>query len=239
MRSIIIFYILLATLLTAQGENTLNFAIGEWNPHTGTSLPEYGFVTAVVRKACLEAGLSPTFYFFPWPRAEYLVQKGDFFATFPYLQIPEREDFFYFSDPLFISKLIIVRNKDSKRTAEFKYSGRIEELKSYRIGTTAGTKAVVVPLRSRGILVEESASLDFALKKLAKGRLDFVIDEYKVILDASKNLFRGQENPIDIIEKPFAENLEYCLMVSKAYPNAQVLLKRFNEGLRKVLGQEK
>lgn len=98
-RSMIIFYILFATLLIAQGENTLKFAIGEWNPHTGPNLPEYGVVTAVVRKACLEAGLSPTFYFFPWPRAEYLVQKGEFFATFPYLRIPEREDFFIFRTP--------------------------------------------------------------------------------------------------------------------------------------------
>lgn len=237
--SFVLLYILLILQFPVYGENTVAFAIGEWSPHTGPNLPEYGFVTAIVRKACLEAGLTPTFNFFPWPRAEYFVQKGEFFATFPYLRIPEREDFFYFSDPLFISKLVIVRNKYAKRTAGFTYSGKIEELKPYRTGTTAGTKAVVVPLRSRGVLVEESASLDLALKKLVKGRLDFVIDEYKVIMDASENLFQDQENPIEIIAEPFAENLEYRLMVSKAYPNAQVLLNRFNEGLRIVLGQEK
>ncbi len=212
-------------------EEVLSFAIGEWAPFTGKELPSFGLISSVVQEACAKAGITPRFDFFPWPRAEYLVKTGRYFATFPYLHIPEREQSFYFSEPLFRSQLIIITMKDNKQTEHFEYGGEPESLKPFRIGTTAGSYAVIYPLKRAGVVIEESNTIDLAIQKLYSGRLDFIIDEYRVAKDAIQRLYAAKEDRFVFLNRPFADQLEYRLLVSKNYPDALEILERLNKAL--------
>lgn len=212
-------------------EEVLSFAIGEWEPFTGKEHSSFGLISSVVQEACAKAGITPRFDFFPWPRAEYLVKIGRYFATFPYLHIPEREQSFYFSEPLFRSQLIIITMKNNKKTEHFEYRGEPESLKSFRIGTTAGSYAVIYPLQRAGVVIEESNTIDLAIRKLYSGRLDFVIDEYRVANNAIQRLYGSKAEEFVFLKRPFADQLEYRLLVSKNYPDAPKILERLNKAL--------
>ncbi|MCX7655881.1 MAG: transporter substrate-binding domain-containing protein [Treponemataceae bacterium] len=212
----------------------LPLAIGEWSPYTGETLLDHGYASRVVSMAFRASGLVPVYHFFPWNRCEYLVKKGEFFATFPYLKIPEREKDFLFSDPLFVSSVRILRYGPNQRTASFVYDGRPISLRPFRVGTTEGTNAVIYPLKAAGVAVEASRTLDMAVKKLAAGRLDFVVEEEETLRDSLRRLFPHDISSFDFLTTPFLAQQEYRLMVSKRYPGADNFLDRFNEGLRKI-----
>ncbi|HOJ99864.1 MAG TPA: transporter substrate-binding domain-containing protein [Termitinemataceae bacterium] len=216
---------------------TIPLAIGEWAPYTGKNLPEYGTAARIVSAAFRAVDLVPVYTFLPWNRCEYLVKKGEYFASFPYLLIPEREEDFWFSAPLFISSVKILRYTPNLRTNPFVYDGDPASLKAFRVGTTEGTNAVIFPLKAAGVVVEPSRTLDLAIKKLAAGRLDLVIEEEATIRDAVRRLFPGKEALFEFLPEPFLAQREYRLMVSKRYPRAQAILERFNEGLRRIKEQ--
>lgn len=216
---------------------TIPLAIGEWAPYTGKNLSEYGAASQIVSAAFQAVDLVPVYTFLPWNRCEYLVKKGEFFASFPYLLIPERERDFLFSDPLFVSSIGILRYTPNLRVSSFVYDGNPASLKAFRVGTTEGTNAVIFPLKAAGVVVEPSRTLDLAIKKLAAGRLDLVIEEEATLKDAVHRLFPGKETFFEFLPQPFLAEREYRLMVSKRYPQAQTILERFNEGLRRINGQ--
>ena len=219
------------------GSRIIPLVIGEWAPYTGKELPEYGTASQIVSAAFRAADLVPMYTFLPWNRCEYLVKKGEYFASFPYLAIPEREEAFWFSEPLFVSSIKILRYIQNLRTNSLVYDGNPASLKTFRVGTTEGTNAVIFPLKAAGVVVEPSRTLDLAIKKLAAGRLDLVIEEEATIMDAVRHLFSGQETLFEFLPQPFLAQREYRLMVSKGYPGAQAILERFNEGLRRIKGQ--
>ena len=224
----------LASVSLSAAPDELPFAIGEWPPLIGESLTDYGYAAQIVRAACEAAGLKPRFDFYPWPRAELYAAEGRVFATFPFLRIPEREDYFFFSDPILHSSIGILRLASSEKTKAFKFGGKPEEFAPYIVGTLAGTLAVIEPLRKVGVTVETTPELGQSVQKLEKGRVDFVMDERSVIGAAVSRLYPGKPDLFVFTERDFIENRGYLLLVSKRYPDSRTLLDRFNAGLAKI-----
>jgi polar amino acid transport system substrate-binding protein len=219
-------------------EEVVVFAVGEWAPYVGASLPDYGSAARTVRAACEAAGLRPKFEFYPWLRAELRVRDGLAFGSFPYQRIPEREGNFLFSDAILRSYAVILRKNGDARTAAFKYGGKPAEFAPFIVGTTAGSEALIGPLRGAGGIVEDTPTLDQSLQKLERARIHFIVDDRAAIEDAIRRLYPGRGDLFVFLDRDFTEPRSYRLLVSKTYPGAESLLGRFNEGLAKTLSDK-
>jgi len=220
-------------ILSASAED-IPFAIGEWGPYTGAGIAPSGLATELVTAACNAAELHCVFEFYPWRRAESLVENGSSFGTFPYLEMPGRENRFQFSDTLFSSSFAILTHITNKNTEQYIYTNP-KSLKGYSVGIIAGTDAIKVPLRKVGITVEEVPTAYQNLKKLQSHRIDFYIDDRAVIIQALRTHFSGNKlAEFLLLDDSFGGSNDFKIMTSKKYPNSHEILKKINEGLKTI-----
>jgi polar amino acid transport system substrate-binding protein len=152
--------------------NKIILVTGEWPPATSEKLPNYGFIAEIVSAACKEAGIIPEYKFLPWKRAEMMIKRGHFFGTFPFMVTDERKKDCYFSDTLFYGiNYFVYYDKNPKTPKSITYEN-LEDLKEYTIGMISGT-SMEEELKSAGLKVEVTATMDQSLKKLTRGRIDF------------------------------------------------------------------
>lgn len=103
----------LGTMAFAQP--AIPFHTGEWKPYTSSRLPNGGCATELVAAVCKAAGITPSFEFFPWLRAEYQVEEGQAFCAFPYVMNSARKVRFDFSEPLFLTAPRFIGLRESLR----------------------------------------------------------------------------------------------------------------------------
>jgi polar amino acid transport system substrate-binding protein len=224
--------LLLALGLSALAQGAaVAFSLGEWPPYVGESLPGKGMAAELVGAACAASGLRAEYAFYPWRRAEDNVRLGASFGTFPYKELPERTANYVFSATLFSSSFALASLAASARTAAFRYSS-IADLKGLRVGITAGTDALLIPLRQAGIEVEEAQDPELSIRKLELGRIDVYIDDKAVMHQALlSTVGRPRLGEFRIEERAFGERSDFKVMVSRRYPGATEILARLNEGL--------
>jgi polar amino acid transport system substrate-binding protein len=210
----------------------INFAIGEWAPYTSEKIPGFGAFTEIVSAACKEAGLTPKFLFYPWKRAEFSVQEGISFATFPYSITDEKKEIFYFSDPVMESATSVMKFAGNKSTRSFKFES-MADLKPFMIGFTVGD-AHEKTLRGADIAFETTQVIDLSLRKLEGGRIDLIIEDRLVSDDAIKRLYPEKIDQFVFEKKNFTDGIIYRVMASKKYPESRALLDKFNEGLARI-----
>lgn len=160
-----------------------------------------------------------------------MVLSGRSFASFPYPRQPERERDFLYSDAIIGSSVVVVVNRNNPRTEGFAYAGSPEEFKGFSVGTTEGSIEVALPLEKAGAQVEETPTPEPSILKLASFRIDFVVDEARVVRSAIERLYPDGNDALEILKYPFIQHIEYGLIVSRAFPDAERLLERFNGGL--------
>lgn len=215
----------------------VRFVVGEWAPYTGPALAGNGMAVELVAAACRAAGLSASFEFGPWKRDEAAVADGSAFATFPYAETPERRGRFLFSDPLFRSSFAVLLRSDNPVTKGFRFVTN-DSFRGFRVGITSGTDAVRLPLERAGAAVEETATLDQSLKKLALGRLDFVIDDRAVVAAGLRTAVPSEDaSAFVLLGKPFGETTSFRVMATVKTAGASAVLQRFNAGLAKSLAE--
>lgn len=233
MRKILTALALYASVAVAAQAPTLTFAVSEWSPYTEAA-PGEGLAAELVRAACSAAGLNSEFTAVPWPRAEIMVLRGRSFASFPYPRQAVREPNFLHSDAIIESSVVIVVNRNNPRTEAFSYSGNPEAFKGFSVGTTEGSIEVALPLKTAGARVEETPTPDPSILKLEMLRIDFVVDEARVANSAIARLYPDGNDALEILPVPFIERIEYGLLASREFPDAERLLERFNGGLRAI-----
>ncbi|MDT8991375.1 transporter substrate-binding domain-containing protein [Curvibacter sp. APW13] len=209
------------------------FATGEYPPFTSQGLPEQGATTALVTAICQAAGLRPVYRFYPWRRAESMVETGEAFAAFPYGINKERKERFDFSDVLYmVRNAVVYHAKDNDKNLPPRFE-KLQDLRAYRVGVIQGSFAEG-PLRESGVRYETASTVEQSIKKLQAGRIDLYIDDQAVIFDAVSRLYPDQVDRFRALPKAFNEQAANHLMVSRSYPNAATLLLKFNAGLAAI-----
>ncbi len=231
-----LFIFLVSSTLANSEELKVQFAIGEWEPYTGETIENYGMAAEIVTAACKPVGITPEYHFYPWKRAEMSVSDGTSFGTFPYKEIPERKDKFYFSKPLLYSSFGILMHKKNQKVSKFEFT-RIEDFKNFKIGIVAGTDAVRIPLEKIGVKIEEVQDTATNIKKLEFARIDFTIDDKAVLNQALKTNYASNLEKISefgFTKNDFGQKNEFCIMVSRNYPKSEEILEKINEGLTQI-----
>ena len=211
------------------GETVL-LTSGEWPPFFSESLPQGGVGNRIVAESFEQVGLTARFLYQPWIRALYTARFGPAVGSSGWLRMPERERAFLYSDSIFSSKRVFFHRRD----VEFDWE-TLDDIKDMRVAVTLGS-AEEFPFE--GALAFGKGKVDVAqsyaagMKKLAAGR----VDVYACNLDVGLYVLRyqvdaGDAELITYHPRPIFEETNH-LVIAKRVPGAEVLMDRFNTGLR-------
>lgn len=220
--------VLLLSLSTLRVDAII-LANGEWPPFLSNELPEYGFASHIVSESFKQVGISVDYRFVPWKRAEMDVKSGRVDGSLVWSKQPERETFAYFSEPVLQLNEVLFTLKDKPLSWQ-----RVEDLKNIEIGLALGsTPGVFKPSIADGqISVVRTKNIEAGFQMLLNGRVDAcpVIDSVGHYLLRTKFSEKQRERIISSVQH--SEVIYYRLMLSKSVKENQMLMTKFNQGLK-------
>jgi len=221
------FAIPLNSVASELNKQPLTILSGQWTPYVGEGLPSYGFVSQIV-SAAFEAAEQPISYkWLPWPRGEELIKRGVYFASFPYAKTDIRRQNFLFSDAVFYVRTDFFYYKAHNSKIDFK---QLSDIKHLRIGGVRGY-GYVKRFQKADLdlyLVNNATQL---IEMLERDRIDLIAINQSAGWDIIKRLHTENAAQFDTLDKPVNNTHGVHLLISKDYPNAIALRKRFNKGL--------
>lgn len=201
-----------------------------------------GADTEIIEYVFKRMGYTPNIHMQPWTRVQAAGERGDFSAIYSFTKTPEREQLYYFSDPINSVRDVFYKKQNTPLTWR-----TFEDLKTMRVATSAGYEYAQVfkdAVAERKFQVVHEASGEnpdlVNLKNLMAGRVDIAICEISVcqhLIRAHKAELGG----IDYIPQGIGPVRTFHVGFSKKWPGAEKLAKQFNEELRKLVasGQRK
>ncbi|MFZ5353253.1 MAG: transporter substrate-binding domain-containing protein [Bacillota bacterium] len=218
---------------TETADEVITLVTGEWAPFTSESMEGKGFFTEIVTAVLDEMGVKYEYVFYPWERCEKAVESGSAWAAFPYKYTTERGQKYLFSNNLAFSYNKFFYLKSNPKSSSFKYN-TLEDLKDYRIGGVNGF-FYKEAFEAAKLKVDWVSSEEDALNMLIKGRIDILPLSELAGWELIKKTYPEEIDNIGVIETPLdADNADLNLIVSKAYPNSQELLGRFNKAFEAI-----
>ncbi|MCP3922022.1 MAG: amino acid ABC transporter substrate-binding protein [Desulfobacterales bacterium] len=226
---IVLLFLLSSTVFSAE---QVVIVTGEWAPYTSKNIQGHGFTAEIVSAVFDEIDIKIKYNFLPWKRCELYVLEGIAFASFPYHKTEEREKQFDFSDSIGEStwKFFYLKQKIQKDVIWKKLS----DLKGYRIGCSLGNWYDKV-FEDAGIvrILDYAPSDELSFRKLKAGRVDIVPTDELVGWSLIKRLFPQNVKDFGTVNKPLKSG-KLHLMISRKYPDASELKKKFNAVLKRI-----
>jgi polar amino acid transport system substrate-binding protein len=212
---------------------TINITNGEWAPYLSEDLPHKGIASQIVSEAFKKEDFDVKYGFFPWVRAYEEAKKGnEWQASVIWSKNAERQESFYYSDPIIILRNVFFYLRES----EFEWE-KVSDLRDYKIGLTRGysyNKALVKAEESGWLDVERVTSDELNFRKLLRGRISALIANEDVGTEIIKKYYKGFECHAFVSHPRPTSQKEYSVIISKKAPNAKKLLDALNSGLRKL-----
>lgn len=147
-----------------------------------------GLATDIVEEVFQTMKVEYSIQKYPWVRALHMLTKGDLHALYTIGKTAERETLFYFpTEPLSYSKWVFFIRKEDAGTLKFQ---TLDDLKGKRIGLVLGYKYTpelwefVKAWKNYDMVAKEE--LNF--RKLAAGRVDYIISDYVTGMTLAKQL---------------------------------------------------
>lgn len=213
-------------------------ATGEWEPYTSEKALAYGAFTEIVSAVFKEIGMEPEYTFYPWKRAELTAEQGEVFAIFPYILTEARLKTFDFSDKVMPSSFVLFYMK--KRHPQGVNYAKLEDLAPYLISGVHGYW-YETPFKEAHLNVEYVAKDEQGISKLYLNHVELAAAGDLVGWSLIKRLYPKEVSQFAVAAKPLQQD-DLRLMISRKYPNAAELTKKFNAGLavirkKGVIGQ--
>lgn len=228
-------FITITSTSNSYSENTIVLANGEWEPYFGKSLKEGGAGTHIVTAAFKEVGVNVKYLWYgqAWKRAFIDAAKGrKAIGSAGWAKKSEREDLVYYS-----KNIVIPSNQDVfwyLKETNFDWS-TLDDLSGLVVGGTLGLdygieieKAIKNKVFEMDLISKEFSNFN----KLLNKRIDLFASVKKVgEAWLKKNLSLEDRAKITYHKKPWRV-IDYHLILSKAHPENELLMKKFDEGIR-------
>lgn len=210
--------------------DTVRITNGEWPPYLSENLAHYGVASRIVTEAFAHEGIEVEYGFFPWNRAFRIAKVGQWDGTAIWTFSEERDQFFYYSEPVLDSGYVFFHRK----SFSFDWQG-VEDLEGLRIGATRGYnygKAFNRAEREGIIEVDWVPSDEQALRMLMAGRIEL----FPIVPEVAYSMLRKQFTHEEVEQltyhpKPLWENSMHLLLSREVSENRQ-RIQAFNKGLR-------
>jgi len=228
-RILLLLAVILPSLLT--GAEKMVLVTGEWEPYTTEKSAEKGAFSEIVTAVFQEMKTDCEVKFYPWKRAEMMVDEGSAVAAFPYSVTDERKKTFLYSDPVMnsTSKFFYYKPSNKVKISDWK---NYSDLKSYKIGGVLGY-FYEKEFAAEGLNTEYVSSDELNIKKMQAGRVDIIPGEELVAKALIKKLFPTEQQNFLALNKPLLSSSLH-LMYSKKGANSEQNIKSFNEALKRI-----
>lgn len=218
------------TLCAPASSEEVRIAVGDWPPYLSEQLKHNGIMGHMLSDIFQQAGYEVTLTFFPWPRAYSNAKAGKQDATGVWMHKPEREDDFYYSDPVLNEQFVFFHLK----TTHFHWQ-TLNDLKGWVIGGgqeySYGTEFDNA-LEAGDIIIERVPTKQQNWRKLLLGRIALYPEELNVGYSSLKQIY--PKNKVDLVThypKALLNNLSYLLFPKKSDKSLK-LIKDFNKQLK-------
>ena len=197
----------------------------EWAPHYGSTLPEKGLTTALVKAAFKAGGHNSDVDFVPWTRALKDVREGKADVVMGAYHNKDREADYYFSDPIyFLDTGFIARPGLGKNT----YSS-LRDLSSYSIGIARGWANSEEFDAANYLNKQVATSPTLNIRKLFRGRIDMAVMNFDLFrYEAKKEGFCITN--VEFMDPPLETHGLY-IMSSRKITDYDTIIEDFNRGL--------
>lgn len=220
---------------TVAQERVVHLVTGERSPYIANTYPEYGYAYDVVKEAFLRQGYSVKVVFYPWPRANKIIERGRADGIMPIHLGSPLDKFIIASAPFPGDTIGLLKHKNTKYQypEELTYSRLIDTLKGQYIGIVRGSNLIPEIENADSInFIELNRELQ-SLDMLNAGRINFsLIDKYTAayLMIENRPQYIGQ---LEFQQPPIAE-MPFHIGFSNKSPNAKHLAKVFNLGLNQI-----
>jgi polar amino acid transport system substrate-binding protein len=209
-------------------DDSIVIVTNDYGPYTSIKNNGSGFILEIIKEAFNEVNLKVTFKFYPWKRCLKEVDQGLAFAAAPFFKTQAREKKYDYSDPIFPMFNRWFYNKESFPEG-FEWS-EIEDFQGYRIGGVLGYW-YIPEFDKLGLNLELVKSDLQNLQKLVSHRIDFTIIDELTGNDIIREHLSSSTDIIGVLDKPYDFQESY-LLISRDYPNSEIIKKKFNQGLK-------
>lgn len=205
---------------------------GEWPPYLSRNMEYYGVVSRIVTEAFATQGIKVEYGFFPWQRSMALAREGDWDGSVVWIHTPEREKYFYYSDPVIKVNYVFWHLKSKP----FQWDS-IETLQDVTIGATWSYfyEEMFLAMEKTGRVKVEWVSEDILnFEKLLNNRIDIYPQDVYVGQYMIKHYFKPYERELLTYNpKPFKSD-DLCLIMSRGNEKNKIAIQLFNTGLHQL-----
>lgn len=215
----------------------VSLATLNWEPYIGETLPENGFVHAVVDAAFKRAGLKLDAEFYPWARALNLATEGKVVGLFPEYYDESRLDDFIFSDPIPGGPVGFYKRVDND--IQFAVDPQtnphkaFEAMRERRFGVVRGYINTTSFDEADYLYKEAATSDETNLRKLYYRRIDMIFIDAFVAEHILKTKYPEYIAELEFMRPPLENKLLY-IAFSKAHKDSQRIRQAFNVGLAAI-----
>ncbi|MEH6446996.1 MAG: transporter substrate-binding domain-containing protein [Oceanospirillaceae bacterium] len=201
----------------------------QWEPFYSSNLPAEGVITEIAKAAFQRENHRASVSWYPWMRALKIAAYGGADVVMGAYYSEERNEKFYYSDPIFSIDVGLIALK-SLGLVNYE---KLEKLRSYKIGVMRGwvyTKEFdQTDYLDKNLLINQIAGVRMLLAK----RVDIVAASIPVFLHEI-NLLKPELAAEIVVLKPILESKPLYLMFNRVDAGNVKLLADFNSGLAKI-----
>jgi len=228
------FVILLICIVTpkAFGQETVRFAIGEWEPLYSEHYKHYGLVPHIISESFALLDIKVEYGFFPWSRSMGLVKQGQWDATCCWSKTDERAKDYLFSESVVDEKQVFFHLKD------FAFDWHdMQSLKSFWIGTSHDFyygHAFHAAEQAGELLIDKVTKLEQNFDKLLARRIDiFPMDEVAGYATIHRR-FKPEDTKKFTHHPRVLDSMAQRALFSKKIARSKRLLVLLNKGLQRL-----
>ncbi len=209
----------------------IRLANGEWPPYLGKGLPKYGAISHIVTEAFHRVGLNVRYEFFPWVRALHVAHES-FDGTLVWAKTPQRQQNFFYSEPVMIDKVAIFYHKDKP----IRWND-IEDLKPYRVaimrGYNNGNEMAKAEASGEYNFVTVTSETH-ALKMLFHRRIDIAVIDNTVGLELIRKDYSKKEQSLFIAHPKSVVARPLHVLLSRKFAINELYISKFNVALQEM-----
>ncbi|SMP23689.1 substrate-binding periplasmic protein [Shimia sagamensis] len=170
MKTFVCAALMLPTVVTADGAS-VSFLTEDYAPYSWMADGQAkGHAIDLINEVAERAALSHTVEITKWTRAIALAEKDASTCVFSTARTAEREDKFQWAGPMYVEGMYLIQNAGTNGEVT-----SLEQALTKSIGTQVGDFTVDLLEELGAAKVDAAPDLDKTMKKLAAGRLDYVI----------------------------------------------------------------
>ncbi|MDP4527511.1 transporter substrate-binding domain-containing protein [Alkalimonas delamerensis] len=207
----------------------LLIASSDYSPHTGEHLPEGGALTAIMQAAFDKMEQPVEIHYMPFARAMQASRLGQYAAVLGVKHTDEREQAFYFPEPIYQTAIVFFKRADS----HYHFDSYLDLVhQGVRYGSVLGYSHPdgLLETRIRHYQVSSEEQL-FVL--LRAGRVDLMAGDKLNGIYLLHHEFPEFLPYIDWVEPPIEQQPLY-LLFSRQHPQGEALSQAFSEAIMQL-----